>query len=75
MPPPFDYRKLQLHKDGSIVDDVRMLGFAIELFNNVACGKGCKTLRGSRAMPLSVEVGLAYRGRVVLALRVLVVCC
>ena len=63
MPPPFDYRKLRLHKDGSIVDDVRMLWSAIEQFSNAACGKGCNTLRDSRAMPFSVEVDLAYRGR------------
>ena len=63
MPPPFDYRELRLHKDGSIVDDVRMLWSAIEQFSNVACGRGCNTLRDSRAMPLSVEADLAYRGR------------
>ena len=49
MPPPFDYKRLRLHEDGLAVDDVRVLWFGIAPFNNVACGKGCSTLRDSRA--------------------------
>ena len=40
-----------------------MVGFAIEQFNDAACGRGCNTLQASHAMPLSVEVDLACRGR------------
>ena len=40
-----------------------MVGFAIEQFNDAACGRGCNTLQASHAMPVSVEVDLACRGR------------
>ena len=63
MSEPLDYTKLKLKKDGAVVDAVRMLGLAVEQFNNRACARGCNAVRDGRAMPLAVEVGLDYRGR------------
>ena len=58
-----DYQKLVLKKDCAVVDDARMLGFAVEQFNNLAYTKGCNAVRDSRVMPLWIEVDLDHYGR------------